>query len=109
MAAGDITTRIDPRGDPALVPIAASFNATAAALEQRVRADARFASDVSHELRSPLTTMLNSLALVQNRRHLLPEEVTEPLDAQPPHPQGVPEDAPFQGGVTDAGPDTLRG
>ena len=33
----------------------------------------------------------------------------EPLDARPPHPQGVPEDAPFQGGVTDAGPDTLRG
>jgi len=33
----------------------------------------------------------------------------EPLDAQPPHPQGVPEDAPFRGGVTDAGPDALRG
>ena len=33
----------------------------------------------------------------------------EPLDAQPPHPQGVPEDAPFKGGVTDSGPDTLRG
>ncbi|HSU45622.1 MAG TPA: ATP-dependent zinc metalloprotease FtsH [Arthrobacter sp.] len=33
----------------------------------------------------------------------------EPLDAQPPHPQGVPEDAPFHGGVPDSGPDTLRG
>lgn len=33
----------------------------------------------------------------------------EPLDAQPPHPQGVPEDAPFRGGVTDTGPDALRG
>lgn len=33
----------------------------------------------------------------------------EPLDAQPPHPQGVTEDVPFQGGVTDAGPDALRG
>ena len=33
----------------------------------------------------------------------------EPLDAQPPHAQGVPEDAPFKGGVTDSGPDTLRG
>ena len=33
----------------------------------------------------------------------------EPLDAQPPHPQGVPEDAPFQGGVPESGPDTLRG
>ncbi|NUP60122.1 MAG: ATP-dependent zinc metalloprotease FtsH, partial [Pseudarthrobacter sp.] len=33
----------------------------------------------------------------------------EPLDAQPPHSQGVPEDAPFQGGTPDSGPDTLRG
>jgi cell division protease FtsH len=33
----------------------------------------------------------------------------EPLDAQPPHPQGVSEDAPFQGGIPDSGPDALRG
>ncbi len=33
----------------------------------------------------------------------------EPLDAQPPHPQGVPEDAPFQDGIPDSGPDALRG
>jgi cell division protease FtsH len=33
----------------------------------------------------------------------------EPLDAQPPHPQGVPEDAPFQSGVTESGPDGLHG
>jgi cell division protease FtsH len=33
----------------------------------------------------------------------------EPLDAQPPHPQGVPEDAPFKGGIPDSGPDALRG
>lgn len=33
----------------------------------------------------------------------------EPLDAQPPHPQGVPEDAPFHGGIPDSGPDALRG
>ncbi|KIC68903.1 ATP-dependent zinc metalloprotease FtsH [Pseudarthrobacter phenanthrenivorans] len=33
----------------------------------------------------------------------------EPLDAQPPHAQGVPEDAPFHGGTPESGPDTLRG
>jgi cell division protease FtsH len=33
----------------------------------------------------------------------------EPLDAQPPHPQGVPEDAAFQGGVPDSGPDGVHG
>ncbi|UZX01474.1 ATP-dependent zinc metalloprotease FtsH [Arthrobacter sp. CDRTa11] len=33
----------------------------------------------------------------------------EPLDSQPLHPQGVPEDAAFQGGVPDSGPDGVRG
>jgi cell division protease FtsH len=33
----------------------------------------------------------------------------EPLDALPPHPQGVPEDATFQGEVTEAGPDGHHG
>ncbi|WNV73635.1 HAMP domain-containing sensor histidine kinase [Geodermatophilus sp. DSM 44513] len=65
IAGGDLGARIDPRGDPSLAPIAASFNATAAALEQRVRADARFAADVSHELRSPLTTVLAAVSLVE--------------------------------------------
>ncbi|MGY2004758.1 ATP-binding protein [Blastococcus sp. SYSU DS1024] len=65
VAAGALDTRIDPRGDPSLAPIAASFNKTAEALEERVRSDARFAADVSHELRSPLTTMLGALHLVE--------------------------------------------
>jgi cell division protease FtsH len=33
----------------------------------------------------------------------------EPLDAQPPHPQGVSEDAPFQGGIPDSRPDATHG
>ena len=65
VAAGALDTRIDPRGDPSLIPIATSFNQTAQALEDRVRSDARFAADVSHELRSPLTTMLGALDLVE--------------------------------------------
>lgn len=65
VAGGALDTRIDPRGDPSLIPIATSFNQTAEALEDRVRSDARFAADVSHELRSPLTTMLGALDLVE--------------------------------------------
>ncbi|MDH2413755.1 HAMP domain-containing sensor histidine kinase [Nocardioides sp. CER19] len=80
IAHGDLTTRLVPRGDPDLDDLARSFNRTASELEQRVRADARFAGDVSHELRTPLTTMLNSLALLENRRAALPSEVAEPLD-----------------------------
>ncbi|CCG03825.1 sensor histidine kinase [Blastococcus saxobsidens] len=65
VAGGALDTRIDPRGDPSLIPIATSFNQTAEALEDRVLSDARFAADVSHELRSPLTTMLGALDLVE--------------------------------------------
>ncbi|HAG60674.1 MAG TPA: cell division protein FtsH, partial [Arthrobacter bacterium] len=33
----------------------------------------------------------------------------EPLDAQPLHPQGVPDDAAFQSGIPDSGPDATHG
>ncbi|RZU32588.1 signal transduction histidine kinase [Blastococcus saxobsidens] len=79
VAAGDLSARIDPEGDPALVPIARSFNTTVTALEERVRSDARFAADVSHELRSPLTTMLGALALLVEHEQDLPEDGREGL------------------------------
>ena len=74
IAAGDLGARMDPRGDPALSPIASSFNRTAAALEERVRTDARFAADVSHELRSPLTAMIGALDLVEDGADRLPAD-----------------------------------
>lgn len=80
IAAGDLSARIDPQGDPSLVPIARSFNATVAALEERVRSDARFAADVSHELRSPLTTILGSLALLEAYADHLPADGREGLE-----------------------------
>ncbi|WP_432484668.1 sensor histidine kinase [Kineococcus esterisolvens] len=80
IASGDLGARIDPRGDPYLVPLAESFNATARALEQRVLADGRFAADVAHELRTPLTTILAALAIVEARREHLPADAREGLD-----------------------------
>ena len=79
VAAGALDTRIDPRGDPFLIPIATSFNRTAEALEERVRSDARFAADVSHELRSPLTTMLGALDLAEATAHPHDEDHAEAL------------------------------
>ncbi len=80
IAEGNLEARIDPRGDPLLVPIATSFNRTAEALEARVRSDARFAADVSHELRSPLTTMLGALDLVEGTAGSLPGDAREGLE-----------------------------
>jgi two-component system sensor histidine kinase MtrB len=79
IAEGHLSARIDPRGDPSLAPIASSFNRTAAALETRVRADARFAADVSHELRTPLTAMLGALDLVEGSAQQLPPDGQEGL------------------------------
>lgn len=80
VAAGDLRARMDPRGDPGLESIASSFNDTAAALERRVRSDAQFAADVSHELRSPLTTMVSAVELIESDRASLPPDGREALD-----------------------------
>jgi signal transduction histidine kinase len=68
VAGGDVRARLPEYGDADLAPLAATFNRTTSALEQRVARDARFAGDVSHELRSPLTTMINAVAVLDRRQ-----------------------------------------
>lgn len=68
IAHGDLGTRMPARDDPDLGPIVAAFNETAADLQARVERDARFASDVSHELRSPVTTMAAAMEVLYRRR-----------------------------------------
>jgi two-component system sensor histidine kinase MtrB len=80
MAQGDLQARLPAQSDPDLAPLATMFNATASALEQRVRRDARFAGDVSHELRSPLTTMVNASEVLQRRRDELPATARQAAD-----------------------------
>jgi signal transduction histidine kinase len=70
IAGGDLRARLPDRPEPDLQPLATTFNTTADALEQRVLRDARFAGDVSHELRSPLTTMVNAAEVLQRRADL---------------------------------------
>ena len=50
------------------------------ALQQRVERDARFTSDVSHELRSPLMTLAASVEVMQARREEMPERAQAALD-----------------------------
>ena len=66
LAAGALDTRLDPPSDPDLASLTASFNEMARALEDRIARDARFASAVSHELRSPLMTLTASMEVLTN-------------------------------------------
>jgi signal transduction histidine kinase len=80
IAGGRLDTRLESTDDPDLRILTESFNDMAAALQQRVERDARFASDVSHELRSPLMTLSASVEVMQARRDELPERSQAALD-----------------------------
>ncbi len=73
IAGGRLDTRLDPAGDEDLESIVASFNEMAGGLEERIQRDARFASEVSHELRSPLMTLTASVEVLENAKHDMPE------------------------------------
>ena len=80
IAHGDLSTRLPIRDDKDLGPIAAAFNETAGDLEARVARDARFASDVSHELRSPVTTMAAAMEVLVRRRDEVPPAARHAID-----------------------------
>ena len=80
IAGGRMDTRLEPTEDPDLSTLTNAFNDMAEALQQRVERDARFASDVSHELRSPLMTLAASAEVMQARRDDMPERAAAALD-----------------------------
>jgi two-component system sensor histidine kinase MtrB len=77
---GRLDTRLDPDPDPDLRVLSVAFNDMVDALERRIERDARFASDISHELRSPLTTLTTAVELLHARRSELPVSVRESVD-----------------------------
>lgn len=80
IASGRLDTRLETSDDPDLKVLANAFNDMAAALQVRVERDARFASDVSHELRSPLMTLAASVEVMKARRDDMPERAQQALD-----------------------------
>jgi signal transduction histidine kinase len=68
IAGGELATRLPPTDDPDLVAIVAGFNSMVDALSARIERDARFVGDVSHELRSPLTSLVTSVEVLAGRR-----------------------------------------
>lgn len=75
IAAGDLSTRLETDADADLQPLFNAFNAMATSLDERIRREARFAADVSHEVRAPLAALSSAVEVIERRRTHLPEQV----------------------------------
>jgi len=80
IASGGLDTRLAPESDPDLDRLAGSFNEMADAVQTRIEREARFASDVSHELRSPITALAAAVEVLDARREDIPERTQQALD-----------------------------
>ena len=80
IASGGLDTRLAPESDPDLDRLAGSFNEMADAVQTRIEREARFASDVSHELRSPITALAAAVEVLDARRDDIPERTQQALD-----------------------------
>lgn len=64
---GALDESLDAEGDRDLEPLVDAFNSMVAALRLRIERETRFASDVSHEVRTPLATMSAALNVARRR------------------------------------------
>ena len=80
IAHGGLDTRLEEETDPDLNRLAGSFNEMADAVQERIEREQRFASDVSHELRSPITALTAAVEVLDGRRDDLPDRSQQALD-----------------------------
>ncbi|MEO6570082.1 MAG: ATP-binding protein [Ilumatobacteraceae bacterium] len=80
IASGSLGARLDDENDPDLNRLAGSFNDMADAVQERIEREQRFASDVSHELRSPITALTAAVEVLDARRADLPDRTQQALD-----------------------------
>jgi signal transduction histidine kinase len=95
IADGDRSRRVEVGGYEELADLAGSINEMVDALNAQIERDARFASNVSHELRSPLTTLKTAVEGMERRRDRLDERTARLLTLL------VEEVGRFEGLVTD--------
>jgi signal transduction histidine kinase len=83
---GALDRRLDSDGDRDLEPLVEAFNKMVDGLQARIEREARFASDVSHELRSPLATMDAALSVARRRTDQpTAQDALEVLEAEVGH------------------------
>jgi two-component system, OmpR family, sensor histidine kinase MtrB len=80
IAGGQLDTRVEAGTDVDLQELASAFNRMTANLEERIEREARFTSDVSHELRSPLTTLTATVGILESHRSELAPRARSALD-----------------------------
>ncbi len=80
IAGGRLDTRLETDDYADLAVLTSAFNRMADRLQERIEREVSFTSDVNHELRSPLTTLAASLAVLEGRRDELPDRSRRALD-----------------------------
>jgi len=95
IAEGDRTQRLEVSQYEELADLAGTFNRMVDSLHSQIERDARFASTVSHELRSPLTTLKSAVEGMRRRADHLDERSRRLLTLL------VEEVSRFEGMVTD--------
>jgi two-component system sensor histidine kinase MprB len=67
---GDLSERVDARGQDELSALAGSFNTMLGALEESTRAQRQLVADASHELRTPLTSLRTNIEVLASEQAL---------------------------------------
>ncbi|MHB1789282.1 MAG: HAMP domain-containing sensor histidine kinase [Acidimicrobiales bacterium] len=80
IAGGRLDTRVEAGDDVDLQELAEAFNRMTGNLQERIEREARFTSDVSHELRSPLTTLSATVGVLESHRDQLGLRAASALD-----------------------------
>ncbi len=80
ITAGKLGARLTPESDPDLDQLVTSFNTMADAVQERIEREIRFASDVSHELRSPITALTAAIEVLAAKRHELSDRNQQAFD-----------------------------
>ena len=80
IATGGLDTRLVHEDDSDLERLVVSFNEMANAVQQRIEREQRFASDVSHELRSPVTALSAAADVLVSRKSEFSERNQQAID-----------------------------